>query len=105
VGSLFIVDSPALQTAVAGLYATFAPYPLGKVAGCPHCVYPQDIALIHSAPMRALSAEQLEKYGWKAMTTWGDVADFKHFAPRLFEIAIYDDLAGFILTRKRRRPC
>jgi hypothetical protein len=33
-----------------------------------------------------LSAEDLSYYGAKALTTFGDEDDFKHFLPRLFEV-------------------
>lgn len=38
-------------------------------------------------PLRELSLDDLDRYAYKAMTTWGEVKHFKHFVPRLFEIA------------------
>ena len=39
--------------------------------------------------LRELDAEDLGKYSLKAVTTWGDEYDFKHFLPRILEL--WDD--------------
>ncbi|KUG09713.1 hypothetical protein [Solirubrum puertoriconensis] len=36
--------------------------------------------------LRELSEEDLRIFHFKVMTTWGDVNDFKHFLPRIFEL-------------------
>jgi hypothetical protein len=48
---------------------------------------------VHGKPLRELSGAELSFYGFKAMTTFGDVDDFKHFLPRLFEIMIRGEFA------------
>jgi hypothetical protein len=76
-----------LPEAVEALYQVFSRYPLAAlVKGCPHCVFDEDNVLIHSAPLRVLTHEALEKYAWKALSTWGDSHDYRHFLPRLFEL-------------------
>lgn len=55
---------------------------------------PADIALIQAKPLRMLTDEELRKYAFKAMTTWGDEKDFKYFVPRLFEIGAEELLYG-----------
>ena len=45
-----------------------------------------------SKPLRELAADDLSKYYWKAMTTWGAVDDFKHFLPRFFELIVTDNI-------------
>ncbi len=81
-----------LERAIEQLYVTFAGYPLRRVVeGCPHCVSAADNQMLHAAPLRALPRKNLEKYAWKAMTTWGKVEDFKHFLPRLLEVLVADD--------------
>jgi len=76
-----------LQAAVEGLYVAFASYPLrDEVVGCSHCVFPDDQTSLHRAPLRELQSEDLSKYSFKAMSTWGDDRDFRHFLPRLFEL-------------------
>jgi hypothetical protein len=76
-----------LFTAVKGLYTEFAGYSHHHAVDfCPHCVSKADIALLYARPLRELTAPDLEKYAFKAMTTWGDPDDFKHFLPRIFEL-------------------
>ena len=76
-----------LPAAIEGLYGVFSGYPLADhVEGCTHCVFDRDHALIHSAPLRQLSARALERYTEKAMSTWGNSEDFRHFLPRIFEL-------------------
>jgi hypothetical protein len=57
---------------------TFAAYPARhRMAGCSCCVTPEDQA--------ALAAGYIGRFAFKALTTWGDVDDFKHFLPRLLD--------------------
>lgn len=80
--------STDLTQSVERLYAVFGKYGLhAPVKGCDHCVMPEDIARIQAKPLRELDAEDLRKYAFKALTTWGEEEDFKHFLPRLFELA------------------
>lgn len=37
-------------------------------------------------PLRDLSADDLSLFAGKAMTTWGEIDDFKHFLPRILEL-------------------
>ncbi|MDO7884924.1 hypothetical protein Q5H89_06100 [Hymenobacter sp. CA2-7] len=65
-----------LAQAHAALAAVFAKYPLrGTADGCPCCVSAADHAELRSGNLR--------RYAFKAMTTWGSEADFKHFLPAL----------------------
>jgi len=41
---------------------------------------------LFSKPLRDLNATDLCRFTGKAMTTWGNVNDFKHFLPRIFEL-------------------
>ncbi len=45
---------------------------------------------MYAKPLRELSADDLGFYAHKAMTTWGNVNDFKHFLPRLLELLHLD---------------
>jgi hypothetical protein len=77
----------ALETAIEALYQTFAIYPLRPVIdGCPHCVSREDSDQLHVRPLRELAPDDVRYYAFKAMTTFGDAADFKHFLPRLLEL-------------------
>ena len=69
----------------------FAAYPLAPhVDGCPHCVLEADHSALHSVKLRALSAVQLERFAFKALTTWGSLEDLKHFLPRMLELLPHD---------------
>jgi hypothetical protein len=81
-----------LDQAVGALYATFAGFELGPVAGCPHCVGEDDQGDIRRAPLRQLTGDDLDHYAFKAVTTWGDADDLRHFLPRLLELAAHGDL-------------
>jgi len=51
---------------------------------------------LFGTPLRKLTSEQLTIFTGKAMTTWGDVPDFKHFLPRMLELAaLHDAPYGF----------
>lgn len=54
--------------------------------GCPCCVSDSDKQKIHSKELRHLDEDDLSRYAFKAMTTWGDTEDFKHYLPRIFEL-------------------
>ena len=83
-----------LDQAVEALYATFAGFPLGRVAGCPHCVGDDDQRAIRRVPLRRLTGDDLDRYAVKALSTWGDADDLRHFLPRLLELAAHGDLTA-----------
>lgn len=63
-----------LEDAHDALARALRKYPLrGDTEGCPCCVSPNDHAELRSGNLR--------RYAFKAMTTWGDETDFKHFLP------------------------
>ncbi|MEJ5105015.1 hypothetical protein WH267_14870 [Chryseobacterium sp. MYb328] len=77
----------ALELSVEHLYETFSVYPLvEKINGCPCCVSETDKEKLHIMPLRDLEENDLSRYAFKALTTWGNIEDFKHFLPRLFDI-------------------
>ncbi|WP_156025401.1 hypothetical protein [Thermogemmatispora carboxidivorans] len=81
---------------VARLYRTFAAYPFRRqMWACAHCVTPEEIARLGRVPLEQLSGSDLQRYAWKALTTWGEVVDFKHFLPRWLEIILYGQDDGF----------
>jgi len=83
------------EAAVEELYAAFASVPRpAELPGCPCCVGPDAGAPLLARPLRRLSAEELATYAFRALTTWGDVAEFRYFAPRLLELAA-DDAFGW----------
>lgn len=92
-------EAKILHEAIELLYATFKPYRLlPHIAGCPCCISGTDNKRIHSRPLRDLPPSDLARFAFKAMTTWGEVTDFKHFLPRLFECIDEDPTANYVDT-------
>lgn len=77
----------ALHETIEKVYATFARYPLQHpVIGCTCCVSRADQERLASKTLRQLDGSDLERFVWKAMSTWGDENDFRHFLPRVLEL-------------------
>jgi hypothetical protein len=88
----------ALDAAIEALYQVFAAYPLRPVIeGCPHCVSREDGDQLHVHPLRDLTPDDVRYYAFKAMTTFGDEVDFKHFLPRLLELLARELQGGELL--------
>ncbi len=86
--TLRTAEEQAVAETVELLYDVFSVYPLAqKVEGCPCCVSAEDEAVLHVRPLRRMTAEDLRRYAFKALSTWGDENDFRHFLPRLLELA------------------
>jgi hypothetical protein len=76
-----------LQAAIENLYISFSSYKLRTpVEGCSCCVKSADKKRLAAKPLRQLQKDDLSLYAFKAMTTWGDEYDFKHFLPRILEL-------------------
>jgi hypothetical protein len=85
-----------LDEAIGKLYKVFSRYPLKKhVEGCPCCVNEEDKRVLESKPLKELTATDVGRYSFKAMTTWGDKDDFRHFLPRIFELLISESGLGW----------
>jgi len=81
----------ALDRAIARLYDAFSAYtPATLHESCPHCVSSDRVAELHERPRRELSAEDLSYYSFKAMTTFGQAADWKYFLPRILELLAHE---------------
>lgn len=76
-----------LKKSIETLYITFSIYPFpSAIIGCPCCVSDTDKAKIHNKQIRQLSEDDLSRYTFKAMTTWGNENDFKYYLPRILEL-------------------
>jgi hypothetical protein len=76
-----------LEIVTENLYITFSKYPFkSTIEGCPCCVSDSNKSTLHSKQLRELEDEDLSRYAFKAMTTWGDLNDYKHYLPRIFEL-------------------
>jgi hypothetical protein len=85
------VVNKELEDAIEKLYDIFVRYPLSNTEGCPCCVHEKDQRQLRSAPLRKLSGDALGRYSGKAMSTWGDADDFRHFLPRMMELLVSDE--------------
>ncbi|MSU80011.1 MAG: hypothetical protein EXS16_18215 [Gemmataceae bacterium] len=80
-----------IQKSIYGLYHVFGKYRLQPhVEGCPCCVSDADNAMLQRKRLRELTGDDLYKFAFKAMTTWGDADDFRHFLPRIVELQASD---------------
>ncbi len=85
-----------LRRAVEAVYDAMARYRLpGRIDFCSHCVTAEENDVLRRVPLRRLTAANLERYAWKSMGTWGDLADLQHFTPRLLELHVTGELASF----------
>jgi hypothetical protein len=84
-------DRRDLASAMATLYEAFEAYPLKeRIDTCPHCELDAAERRLHIRPLRALTWTDLGTYSFKALTSFGDLDDFKHFLPRLLELYVGD---------------
>ena len=86
-----MTSKESLRAAVEHLYEVFGRYQFpDEPKYCTHCVRDEEDKALRSKPLRQLRAEDLARYSWKALSTWGTVEQFKHLLPRLFELVITD---------------
>lgn len=79
-----------LREAIEHAYTVFGHHRLpNTIEFCDHCVSAEENSILMSVPLRALTGGQLQRYASKAMTTWGDQADFQHFLPRLLDLLVH----------------
>jgi hypothetical protein len=80
-------DTLALRDAIEPLYEAFSQYRLReRIDGFNYGHRSDDERLLWSKGLRELGALELHHYIRRAMTTWGDDYDFRHFLPRILEI-------------------
>lgn len=71
------------------LYKVFKPYVvLGNLRdrSCDCCVTNNEIKLLLSKKLEELSEDDIGHFMRSAVTTFGDVSDYKHFLPRILEL-------------------
>ena len=85
-----------MQEVIDALYRVFAPVPLDPGVGyCSHCVSQEQVATLHSYPLREIPAEAIHTLLAKGVSTWGDEAYFRHFLPRILELTVAGELDIF----------
>jgi hypothetical protein len=66
------------------LYAVFAVHERkAHMESCPCCRGPKSLRSLYGRPLRQLRGDDLQLYTFAAITTMGDVDDFRHFRPRV----------------------
>jgi hypothetical protein len=84
-------DRADLASAIESLYEAFDAYPLEeRIDSCPHCELDEAERRLHVRPLRELTWADLGTYTFKAMTSFGDEDDFRHFLPRVLELYVLD---------------
>jgi hypothetical protein len=76
---------------IEGIYTVFSEYRFkpGFAERCSPITQPSvDEVLALCKNVRELSDDDLGRFPGKALTTWGDEEDFKHFLPRIIETSI-----------------
>ena len=88
------MDDPA--AVIAELYRVFSPYRVGdEISGCSDCILAEDSHLLVTTQRASLTVQDLNKYAFKALTTWGNLTDFKYFHPRLLELVLMEGTDTF----------
>lgn len=78
-----------LAAAVARLYEVFSEYrPAPHLDACTCCTDPSELRMLVLVPLREQTSDDLSRYAHKAMTTIGNVTDYKHFLPRILEVGL-----------------
>lgn len=79
-----------IGTAIEALYSVFARYPLpAESAYSRHtAISEDDVRAIRAKPLRDLLGTELSKFSMKALTTWGDENEFRHYLPRMLELVV-----------------
>ncbi len=81
-------QNPELFEAIDRLYDIFEAYAFSVDASSDDLGVEDRNRVLHATPLRQLGEEELRRYVFKAMTTWGSVDDFRHLLPRLVELFI-----------------
>jgi hypothetical protein len=79
-----------LELSIQKLYSVFSRYPLKEIKYCSHCITKEENDELMHNNLNQIPTEKINRYIFKAITTWGDINDFKHFIPRIFELFAFD---------------
>ncbi|AOW20472.1 hypothetical protein LPB138_07200 [Urechidicola croceus] len=86
------------------LYKVFKPYYISgnlRERSCECCVTNEEIKLLLSKQLKDLSEDDIGHFMRSAITTFGEISDYKHFLPRILELlsfqnsTIIDDFLTF----------
>lgn len=84
----YIKMTPRLKISIENLYDIFSKYPANS--NMEGSLNYDDLDTwnreLFSKQLSELTADNLSLFTGKAITTWGDTTDYKHFLPRIFEL-------------------
>ena len=85
------------DAAIERLYKVFSSYRFRFDMPCciPHCFDQSEIDALGEKALHSLEPSELSSFTFQLLTTCGDVADFKYFLPRLFELTA-NTLMGYV---------
>ena len=94
-----------LLKAIEHLYDTFKSYTvLGNLRdrSCDCCVTDDEIKTLLSKPLKSIDKDDMYHFMTSALTTFGDLEDYKHFLPRILELVILSsDVRDDFLTYEK----
>src|SRR4051812_31937193 len=79
---------PAVAASIVALYDAFDGRRLSALEGCPCCTTPEELEALVRIPRRELTRAQLRNFATSAMSTIGNVDDFRYFWPRVAELLV-----------------
>jgi hypothetical protein len=82
----------SLVDSIDALYAAFSKVPKPReIGGCQCCISKEEIGVLLSKPLRALTGTELSSYSESAFLTVGKEADYLYFLPRILEMECLGD--------------
>lgn len=79
--------SDSFDAALTRLYEVFAAPTPRVIEGCPCCIGTRKTDILLSKPLRALSDDDLARYGAGVFLTVGGQRDFAYLLPRILEVS------------------
>lgn len=82
--------SSSLESAIARLYDVFGAYraPTSSSHSPYSTITDDEVAALRRTPIAKLQGRDLTTFAMSALTTWGDEDEFRHYLPRLCELAV-----------------
>ena len=84
---------------ITKVYDVFSHYKLNKnmsICDC-GCISNEEVEQLFSKKLKEIAPNEIDFYTRKAITTWGEVEDYKHFLPRIFEIYHIGDFSETLI--------
>lgn len=94
-------DPVDLKDIIKPVYSVFQKYSLNlEMEYCLCCVDKKEVLDLCKKELKFINMEEIERFAFKALSTWGNLEDFKHFLPRMLEIEVYKEIGFHCLKSK-----